>query len=123
MKRRSSFKRLITGGLGLAVIATASFMLSIGLATGSDTKQPNEPVPPKATTPAEETGKKTEKKRLSGAALYATHCGRCHAERFVTERTAAQWKTIMLHMRVRANLPATQAKEVLKYLQDGSGNP
>jgi hypothetical protein len=29
----------------------------------------------------------------------------------------------MLHMRVRANLPADQAKAILKYLQEDSGTP
>lgn len=58
---------------------------------------------------------------LSGAELYSMHCNRCHPERYPTERTAAQWKTILLHMRVRANLPAEQARTILKYLQDNSG--
>jgi len=58
---------------------------------------------------------------LSGAELYSIHCNRCHPERYPTERTAAQWKTILLHMRVRANLPAEQARTILKYLQDNSG--
>ena|ERR1039457_101224 len=60
-------------------------------------------------------------KLLSGAELYSMHCNRCHAERYPTERTAAQWKTILLHMRVRANLPAEQSRTILKYLQDNSG--
>lgn len=59
--------------------------------------------------------------QLSGAELYSIHCNRCHPERYPTERTAAQWKTILLHMRVRANLPAEQARTILKYLQDNSG--
>jgi len=60
-------------------------------------------------------------KKLSGAELYSMHCNRCHPERYPTERTAAQWKTIVMHMRVRANLPAEQARAILKYLQDNSG--
>jgi cytochrome c5 len=60
-------------------------------------------------------------KKLTGAELYSMHCNRCHPERYPTERTAAQWKTIMLHMRVRANLPAEQARTILKYLQENSG--
>jgi mono/diheme cytochrome c family protein len=65
---------------------------------------------------------KPPQKKLTGAELYAINCNRCHAERYATEFTAAQWKTIMLHMRVRANLPAAQAKLILKYLQEDSGN-
>jgi hypothetical protein len=65
----------------------------------------------------------TKKKKLTGADLYAIHCNRCHNERYATEFTAAQWKTIMAEMRVRANLPAGQAKAILKYLQEDSGTP
>lgn len=68
-------------------------------------------------------GSKTDKpKELTGADLYAISCNRCHAERYPAEWTSAQWKTLMLHMRVRANLPAAQAKKILKYLQEESGN-
>lgn len=59
---------------------------------------------------------------LTGAQLYAINCNRCHAERYPTEWTSAQWKTLMLHMRVRANLPGSQAKLILKYLQEESGS-
>ena len=61
------------------------------------------------------------KKQLTGAELYSIHCNRCHPERYPTERTAAQWKTIMLHMQIRANLPGKQARLILKYLQENSG--
>jgi mono/diheme cytochrome c family protein len=74
-------------------------------------------------TPAHaEPEKKAEKPKLTGAELYAINCARCHPERYATEFTSAQWKTLMLHMRVRANLPAAQAKVILKYLQEDSGN-
>jgi len=61
------------------------------------------------------------KKQLTGAELYSMHCNRCHPERYPTERTAAQWKTIMLHMQVRANLPGDQARLILQFLQENSG--
>jgi mono/diheme cytochrome c family protein len=61
------------------------------------------------------------RKQLTGAELYSIHCNRCHAERYPTERTAAQWKTIMLHMQVRASLPGKQARLILQYLQENSG--
>jgi hypothetical protein len=60
-------------------------------------------------------------KEVSGAELYSMHCARCHPERYPNERTSAQWKTIAMHMRVRANLPAEHFRKVLKYLQDNSG--
>jgi hypothetical protein len=61
------------------------------------------------------------KPQMTGAELYSMHCNRCHPERYPTERTAAQWKTIMLHMQVRANLPPQQAKLILQFLQENSG--
>src|ERR1035441_8261078 len=72
--------------------------------------------------PEKKTDQKPATKKLTGAELYAINCSRCHPERYATEFTAAQWKTIVLHMRVRANLPAAQAKVILKYLQEDSGN-
>ena len=72
--------------------------------------------------PEKKTDQKPAPKKLTGADLYAINCARCHPERYGTEFTSAQWKTIMLHMRVRANLPAAQAKEILKFLQEDSGN-
>jgi mono/diheme cytochrome c family protein len=70
---------------------------------------------------AEPTQTKSAQKRLTGAELYAINCNRCHAERYPPEFTASQWKTIMLEMRVRANLPARQSQAILKYLQEDAG--
>ena len=61
-------------------------------------------------------------KKLTGAELYAINCNRCHQERYPTEFTAAQWQTLILHMRVRANLPAAQIKEIVKYMKEEAGN-
>jgi len=60
-------------------------------------------------------------KTLTGAELYAINCNRCHPERYAPERTAEQWKTILLHMRTRANIPAAQARAILQFLQEDSG--
>ena len=72
--------------------------------------------------PEKKTDPKPATKKLTGAELYAINCNRCHPERYATEFTTAQWQTIMLHMRVRANLPAAQAKEILKFLKEDAGN-
>jgi hypothetical protein len=114
MKQHNSSKlSLYTSGC-LAVVAACLCACAL---TGSAA---DESTPVKDTKPETKAVKK-EKKKLSGADLYAMHCNRCHPERYATERTAAQWKTIMLHMRIRANLPAEQAKAILKYLQEDSG--
>ncbi len=59
-------------------------------------------------------------KKLDGERLYAINCSRCHTERYPTERTDAQWKTILMHMQVRANLPPEQARKILKYLKENN---
>jgi mono/diheme cytochrome c family protein len=100
---RASAPRTL-GGIGLATVALSIYM--VGAVFAGPETAPQKPA---------------EKTTLSGADLYAIHCNRCHAERYATEFTAAHWKTIILHMRVRANLTAEQAREVLKYLQEDSG--
>jgi hypothetical protein len=76
---------------------------------------------PKQSASAPKKAEKKPQKKLSGAELYALHCNRCHPERYAPERTAEQWKTILLHMRTRANLPAEQARAILQFLQEDSG--
>jgi cytochrome c5 len=92
----------------------------------ADTKSDASPTPASsmatnAAAPAVDTKIAAAKKPLTGAELYSIHCNRCHPERYPTERTGAQWKTIMLHMQVRANIPVKQANLILQYLQDNSG--
>jgi mono/diheme cytochrome c family protein len=52
-----------------------------------------------------------------GARLWSPYCGGCHNARPPGERSPDEWDTIMLHMRVRANLPAQDAKALLEYLK------
>jgi mono/diheme cytochrome c family protein len=97
--------------LGAAAAAILAIATMVAMADDSAPSKPSKP-PKKA---------EAKVKKLSGSDLYQIHCSRCHAERYATERTTKEWKTLMLHMRVRANLPADQAKAVLKYLQEDSG--
>jgi hypothetical protein len=115
MNRLHLIQRWLGAVFGLAFITSVLYAASLAHAAEADSKSE------KAAKPEKSTAKKAEKKKLSGADLYAIHCNRCHPERYATERTETQWKTIMLHMRVRANLPADQAKAILKYLQEDSG--
>ena len=94
------------GGRALAAACLIGLGLSLAIAGPPDQKA--EP-------------QKSAPRKLTGAELYSMHCNRCHPERYPTERTAAQWKTIMLHMQVRANIPGSQAKLILQYLQENSG--
>jgi cytochrome c5 len=123
MKRISSSKPRLRAGVGLAVVAGAIYVASIPLVGAADTKAEKAAQSEKVAQSDKQTPKKAAKKKLTGADLYAIHCGRCHPERYATEFTAAQWKTVMIEMRVRANLPSEQAKAILKYLQEDSGTP
>jgi mono/diheme cytochrome c family protein len=76
----------------------------------------------KAAKQKAETVASAKQEKLTGQQLYAINCNRCHSERYPTEWTAAHWRTLLTHMRVRANIPAEQAKEILKYLEQDAGN-
>jgi len=113
-----SFSRQSGGNprlLQLSLKATAAigilWMLSSAQAVATD--ETNAPAPAVSSAPP---------KKISGVELYAIHCNRCHPERYPVEFNEQQWKTLMLHMRVRANLPAAQAREIMKYLQEEAGN-
>src|SRR5215471_2683090 len=91
-------------------------------APAQSTSAPTQSPPaPKQSAPPPKKAEKKPRKKLSGAELYALHCNRCHPERYAPERTAEQWKTILLHMRTRANLPAEQARAIMQFLQEDSG--
>ena len=111
MIRTISPKRRLWAGVGLAVIVADLCLLCAPVVYGGGDAKTSK-------TPEKSTESQTG---LSGADLYAINCNRCHAERYPKEFQASQWKTIMIHMRVRAGLPASQARAILKYLQEESG--
>ena len=119
MNRLHRLRPWLGAAFSIAFITAAIYAASLAHVAAADPKPETAAKPEKKTEKKAE--KKVEKKKLSGADLYAIHCNRCHPERYATERTAGQWKTIMLHMRVRANLPAEQAKAIMRYLQEDSG--
>jgi cytochrome c5 len=105
MFRPATVAGLLLGGLVASLCAADSVVVN----SGTNAVAPATPSQPAV------------RKQLTGAELYSIHCNRCHPERYPTERTAAQWKTIMLHMQVRANIPGKQARLILGYLQENSG--
>ena len=124
MKPLSSTNPWLRAVSGLPLVVAALLAVSIVLVSAADPKPDKDTKPDKKQNTDKKSEKKPEKKaKLTGQELYAIHCGRCHAERYPTEFTAAQWQTIALEMRVRANLPAADAKAILKYLQEDSGTP
>ena len=118
------FKSRLRTALSLAVVSAV--LAPLALLTAAETKVEKAPKAEKTTEQKSEADSSNKRpkvapRKLSGAELYSMDCNRCHPERYPTERTAAQWKTILLHMRVRAKLPAEQSRTILKYLQDNSG--
>jgi nitrate/TMAO reductase-like tetraheme cytochrome c subunit len=97
--------------IGAAVVTFASPAIAQTATPRSESK-----VETKAETT---TQAKTES--MSGAELWTLNCNRCHMVRSPGEFTAAQWQTILMHMRVRANIPAAQAREIQKFLEGGAG--
>lgn len=57
-----------------------------------------------------------------GGRLYGQTCGRCHNPRPSTERTDREWRTVMGHMRARANLSRSDAEAILAFLQATNGS-
>ena len=108
--------------LVLAAFIAAGYGAAIASAGGPDA-DPGKDAKTSAPAKTAKSPEKAGKKKLTGAELYQINCGRCHPERYASEFTPAQWKTIVTHMRVRAGIPPQQAKAILKYLQEDSGNP
>ncbi len=52
-----------------------------------------------------------------GVQLWADNCSRCHTMRSPDSYSDAQWDVAILHMRIRANLTADDAKEIVEYLK------
>jgi hypothetical protein len=126
MKFLNSINHFHTGfrmALGTAVVLTAIACFPLAALAQQAAPALKIEKPAEQPSPANSSKEKPKavRNKLSGAELYSMHCNRCHPERYPTERTAAQWKTILMHMRVRANLPGEQARTILKYLQDNSG--
>ena len=52
-----------------------------------------------------------------GAQLWAQNCNRCHNYRAPASLSDQQWKIVLHHMRVRANLTAREHQAILQFLQ------
>ena len=71
-----------------------------------------------ATSAAAAESEPTEKELFRrGAKLWPQYCGQCHNARSGGEFNRLEWDTLMLHMRVRANLPAKDAEALRVYLR------
>ena len=55
-----------------------------------------------------------------GAKSWADTCARCHNMRDARSLRDDQWRAAVAHMRVRAGLTATEAEDVLAFLQQSN---
>jgi cytochrome c553 len=114
-----SAKTLLRGStklIHLFAIATGAAAVII-IAFSATAQSPT----PASKSKVETTAAAVKVESPSGAELWAMNCNRCHMARNPGEFTAAQWRTIFRHMRIRANIPASQARELQKYLEAGAG--
>ena len=89
------------------VLVMAPLLMAAFLGTAAATRpQGQSSAPAKAETKT--TG------RLTADQAYKANCTRCHSE--LPKVNARATKTILMHMRVRANMPADEAREILSYL-------
>ncbi len=70
-----------------------------------------------ASTASADDQPKTKALVRQGARLWGPYCGSCHNARPAGERSPAEWDTILLHMRVRGNIPGTDARALLEFLK------
>jgi hypothetical protein len=121
---KKKYSRILTFSGTFCSVLFAVGVLTLASVLYADEPNSAAPLPTnsvalKASSP--DTNAVVVKTQLTGAELYSINCNRCHQERYPTERTAAAWKTILLHMQVRANIPVSQARLILQYLQENSG--
>lgn len=58
--------------------------------------------------------------RKTGVQLWAENCSRCHNPRAIDSYSDAEWDVAMLHMRIRANLAAEDARAITEYLKSAN---
>jgi len=56
----------------------------------------------------------------SGAQLWGENCRRCHTTPPPNMYNDDQWKAIVTHMQVRANISKTEADKIIEFLQNSN---
>ena len=104
-----------TTSIPLAVLALLALGLIVG-ACQSPSVEAQLADEKTVTTDADAIGKATAVEP-GGARLWQQTCARCHNYRQPHSRSDSEWRLIVHHMRVRANIPASDAREILRFLQ------
>ncbi|MHC4956267.1 MAG: hypothetical protein ACYTGZ_20690 [Planctomycetota bacterium] len=100
------------------ILIAVVFLLALGLIAGACQSPPDDARLDEGST-VESTGEmaKAASVEPGGARLWRQTCARCHNYRRPASRTDSQWRLIVHHMRVRANIPASDAAKILRFLQ------
>lgn len=98
----------ITRAVSAALVA---FVLGVGALTMQDNVVAAE---------NETTAQNDPMQFAKGAKTWADTCSRCHNMRDARSLRDDQWRAAVAHMRVRAGLTATEAKNVLVFLQQSN---
>lgn len=98
--------RLLVAGLMLAGSAL------IGGAAAAQSQSPGKPAARAQVHAA--AAKPTEARRLTADQAYKANCTRCHAE--LPKLRPKGMATVLMHMRVRGNIPDEDARAILEYL-------
>lgn len=68
---------------------------------------------------AQDNMSKAEKRRLflKGAKLWGVYCNECHNARPPGEKAPYEWDLEIMHMRTLSNMPADDARAIVRYLK------
>src|SRR5690242_16189494 len=61
-----------------------------------------------------------ESSTKTGAELWAENCNRCHNYRPPPSFSDTQWETVVMHMRLRADLTGEERRKITQFLQSAN---
>lgn len=67
------------------------------------------------------SGKNDPQSQKMGVMLWQENCNRCHNYRPATQYSDTEWDVIMHHMRLRANLTATETRKIAEFMKSSNG--
>ena len=91
----------------------ATLILAVALLGACALRAQNEPQQPASAPPPVKT-EVPAKPRLTADQAYRANCTRCHSE--LPKLEARGMSSVLMHMRVRANMPEDEARAILTYL-------
>jgi len=113
MKTTLSTKGLWGAGVVLGVSLTAIGCLS----TKPDrTPLAQGPVPMRERSPARPAEGVSYVDSVTGGELFSMYCSQCHNARPLSERPFSNYRNVVAHMRVRANLTGEEAAKILEFM-------